>query len=92
MKLVWAESAQRDFDEALTSLSAKSPRGAERIGARILRVIALLERFPELAPPSRHRGLRQLIVSRTPYLVVYRVTTDAVEIRAIIHAMQKRRK
>ena len=92
MQVIWEDEAQRDFDAAIAFLEERSPSSARRIGARILEAVALLESFPQIAPPSRHRGLRQLAVSRTPYLVIYRVEAGAVEIRAVIHVMQKQRK
>jgi toxin ParE1/3/4 len=51
-----------------------------------------LAQFPELGGMSRHRGLRQLVVPKTPYIVVYRVVVDTVEVRAVIHASRKRRR
>jgi len=93
MRIVWGEGARRDFDSAIAYLRKQSPAGADRVGERILAAIALLEHFPELAPPSQlHRQLRQLAVARTPYLVIYRVGTEHVEVRAIVHAKQRRRK
>lgn len=92
MRILWADSARRDFDGAIAFLQARSPAAAIRIGQRILDVVDLLEHFPELARSSRHRGLRQLPVPRTPYIVVYRIEGEQVEIRALIHASQKRRK
>jgi plasmid stabilization system protein ParE len=80
------------FQQAIDYLHQQSPGAAGRIGQRILDVVSLLEEFPELAPPSRHRGLRQLTVARTPYLVIYRIEADRVEIRAVVHSRQRRRR
>lgn len=92
MQIVWGDGARLDFDRAIAFLSEKSPAAARRIGDRILEAVALLELFPEIAPPSKHRGLRQLVIARTPYLVIYRVQGVVVEVRAVVHAMQRRRK
>ena len=92
MRIVWADSARLDFDNAIDFMTAESPAGARRVGDRILDAISLLERFPHTAQVSRHRGLRQFVVARTPYLVIYRVHEDCVEIRAVVHAKRKRRK
>ncbi|MFT3727434.1 MAG: type II toxin-antitoxin system RelE/ParE family toxin [Terricaulis sp.] len=92
MRLVWADSARRDFDAAIAYLSERSPAAADRIGERILAATSLLEDFPEIAPVSRHRGLRQMVVMRTPYLVIYRVHDGQVEVRAVVHGRQKRRR
>jgi toxin ParE1/3/4 len=85
MRIVWADSARLDFDKAIAFTKTEGPKGARRIGDRIVEAVALLEQFPELAQASRHRGLRQLVVARTPYIVVYRIHEDRVEIRAVIH-------
>jgi toxin ParE1/3/4 len=92
MRVEWADSARLDFDRAIAFLEEQSPSAARRVGDRILNVVSLLESFPELAPRSRHRGLRQMVVPSTPYLVIYRVHEDRVEIRAVVHAKQRRRK
>jgi toxin ParE1/3/4 len=93
MGIVWGDAARRDFDAAIAFIEAKSPSGATRVGERILAAVALLQDFPELAPASRkHRQLRQLVVPKTPYLVIYRIHANHVEIRAVVHASQRRRK
>lgn len=93
MRIVWADSARADFERAIAFIAARSPSGAKRIGARILRAVSLLEDFPEIAQASaHHRRLRQMPVASTPYLIIYRVHADRVEIRAIVHGKQKRRK
>jgi toxin ParE1/3/4 len=92
MRVVWADSARLDFEKAMAFLKQHSPAGARRVGERILEAVGLLEQLPELAAASRHRGLRQLVVTRTPFLVIYRVHEDSVEVRAVVHAKQRRRK
>jgi toxin ParE1/3/4 len=93
MRIVWGDGARLDFSRIITFLDQRSPAAARRIGDRILAAVALLERFPEIAPASsRHRGLRQLVVTRSPYLVIYRVHAQNVEIRAVVHAKQRRRR
>lgn len=93
MEIVWGDGARRDFEAAVAHLRKESPAGATRVSERILAAVSLLEEFPELAPASaKHRQLRQLVVSRTPYLVIYRIFAGRVEIRAVIHAKQRRRR
>jgi|CXWL01.1.fsa_nt_gi toxin ParE1/3/4 len=92
MQIVWGDAARREFDAAIAFIRSRSPAGAMRVGERILAAVTLLERFPELAPPSRHRELRQLVVPRTPYLVIYRIHENRIEIRAVVHTKQRRRK
>lgn len=92
MRIDWAPSARTEFLDALTYIAARSPKGAARIRDAIGRAIADIALFPGIAPASMHRGLRQKTVPRTPYLIVYRIQADRVEIRAVIHAKRKRRR
>lgn len=93
MDIFWGDGAKRDFNAAIAFIRPESPAGATRVGERILAAVGLLSEFPELAPASRkHRGLRQLVVAKTPFLVIYRIESQRIEIRAVVHARQRRRK
>jgi toxin ParE1/3/4 len=93
MNILWGDGAKRDFDAAINFIRSESPAAAIRVGERILATVSLLQDFPELAPMSRrHRGLRQLVVPKTPYLVIYRIEAAHIEIRAVVHTSQRRRK
>lgn len=93
MDIFWGDGAKRDFNAAIAFIRSESPAGATRVGERILAAVSLLSEFPELAPASqKHRDLRQLVVAKTPYLVIYRISDGRVEIRAVVHASQRRRK
>lgn len=92
MRIDWSESAADDLRYILDFISARSPSGAVKTSDRILNAVALLSDFPRIARSSRHRGLREKVVPRTPYIVIYRVEEDRVEIRAIVHGKQGRRR
>jgi plasmid stabilization system protein ParE len=47
-----------------------------------------LQTFPERGRISRRRGARELLFSPWPYILVYRIKADAVEISRIWHAAQ----
>jgi toxin ParE1/3/4 len=47
-----------------------------------------LESFPNRGRNGRIGGTRELVLAPLPYIVVYRVTTDSVEIIRIYHSAQ----
>jgi toxin ParE1/3/4 len=55
----------------------------------VLRAIARLEEFPRLGREGRIPGTRELIVSRTPYLVAYRIIGDAIHVLRVLHGRQR---
>jgi toxin ParE1/3/4 len=46
--------------------------------------------FPHLGRVGRRQGTRELVFTPLPYIVVYRVKKDAVQILRIWHGAQRR--
>jgi len=85
----YTRRALRDLETIEDYLRQRSPRGMARIGRRIRERIDALALFPlqgKVGAPS----MRELVVSQTPHIVIYRVT-EQVEIVAILHHARKRR-
>lgn len=49
----------------------------------------VLSRHPEIGRQGRAGGTRELVVSRTPYIVAYRVADRRVEVLAVLHGAQQ---
>jgi toxin ParE1/3/4 len=48
----------------------------------------MLEKFPLIGRQGRVTGTRELVLRKTPFIVVYRVRADIVEILLVLHAAQ----
>ncbi|TMK25285.1 MAG: type II toxin-antitoxin system RelE/ParE family toxin [Alphaproteobacteria bacterium] len=70
-------------------IAADDPRVADQQVQRVLRAIARLVEFPRLGREGRISGTRELIVSRTPYLVAYRIIGDTIHILRVLHGRQR---
>jgi toxin ParE1/3/4 len=66
----------------------RSGAAARRIALAIHHSIDLLVEFPEYGRTGRKPGTRELVFSGLPYLAVYRIHGDAVEIVRIFHGAQ----
>jgi plasmid stabilization system protein ParE len=55
----------------------------------VLEAVAQLAEQPGLGRPGRVPGTRELIVSRTRYIVPYRVRGDTVEILRVFHTSRR---
>ena len=86
-----------DFtDEALADLSAiraflsdRSANVADRYGRRLVEAADALADFPHRGKPGLVDGTRE-IATVWPYVIVYRVTSAAVEILRVWHGAQDR--
>jgi addiction module RelE/StbE family toxin len=73
MHLEWARPALRDIKEAGDFIASDNPRAAERMAARIQEAVEYLVEHPNMGRPGRVSATRELVVSGTPFIVVYRV-------------------
>ena len=91
MIIVWLPRALSDRDAQLDYIAAASPKSAIDQGDRIERDIALLGDHPEIGRVGREAGTRELVVRRTPFIVVYRINQQAgrVEILRVLHGAQQ---
>lgn len=90
MVIIWSERAKRDFDSLVAYTRKHSPRGAERMVTRILKRIDDLASMPHqgsLLP----KNLRRLEITKTPYLLIFRVRGDAIHLLTILHGRRNRR-
>jgi toxin ParE1/3/4 len=91
LKVRYLARALRDLRRIDEFVRRESPARARDTGERIEKRIADLALFPLQGTQSARRNLRQLYVTRTPYIVIYRVVRREVQIVTIVHASQQRR-
>ena len=88
MKIAWSPEARRQISEIWHYIAVDDPRAADRIVARLAAAVEKLAHFPHLGRPGRERS-RELPVSGTPFIVVYRVEQDEVRIGSVLHGAQR---
>ena len=83
---------------AVMQLSIIAEQTTKLVGKKRAKIIgaslhALLEQdlpvFPFRGKEGRVPGTRELVLTHLPYLVVYRVGTDTIEILAMFHQFQE---
>jgi toxin ParE1/3/4 len=81
----WTDEAQADLVGLTGWLHVRNPMAAERVAEDILECIQILEQFPYNGREGRRSGTRELVISRRPYVVVYRVLDASVIILRVLH-------
>ena len=64
------------------------PAAAERLAIRIVAAVETLRNYPHLGRAGALPETRELIIGRTPYVVVHRIEDDRILITAIRHGAQ----
>jgi len=73
MQLEWSVFALTDRDAIFDFIETDSPRTAIAVDDRMQISVENLAQFPEMGRPGRIEGTRELVVSATPYIAVYRI-------------------
>jgi addiction module RelE/StbE family toxin len=89
VRVKWLEVALDSLIAEAEYISKDSPAAAVRTVDAIVNAVENLKRFPASGRPGRVPGTRELVVSRTPYIVPYRVRGDTVELLLVLHAARK---
>jgi plasmid stabilization system protein ParE len=89
MRVRWLRRALRNLDEEASFIAAEDAVAARLVVARVLEAVAQLAEQPGLGRPGRVPGTRELIMSRTRYIVPYRVRGDTVEILRVFHTSRR---
>jgi toxin ParE1/3/4 len=89
MEVVWTAAALRDLAVIREHIAVERPTAANRQVRLIVAAVERLPSFPEMGRSGRVNGTRELVVTRTPYLVAYRLQDDRIEIARVLHGRQR---
>jgi toxin ParE1/3/4 len=89
MRLDWSALAISDRNGIFDYIEADSPAAAAMVDDRIRLAIDGLAGFPEMGRAGRVRETRELVIPRTPYIVVYRIRGKSLTILRILHGSQQ---
>lgn len=90
MRIRWTRLATRDFQHICDYTENNYGVGtAERLALQILGAIRGLTQFPNIGRPGYRKGTREIIFTDTPYIGIYRIREEMIEIVRIVHGAQK---
>lgn len=88
MRLRWTIPAADDLYSIVQRIQKDNPTSAAEIAQDLFSACGRLRQFPASGRKGRIEGTRELILPPLPYIVVYRVQDQAVEILRIYHGAQ----
>jgi toxin ParE1/3/4 len=90
-RIDWSAAARRDFRDLVEWLSDRNAAAADDLANAIEDSIALLGQMPRMGRVGRVAGTRELIVPRTPYIVIYKLSgeQDQVIVVRVLHTSRK---
>lgn len=89
MQLRWSPAAAEDLFRIIEYIRPENAPAAERIAKTIYDSAGSLKAFPNKGRRGRVEGTRELPLPPLPFVVVYRIRQEIVEIANVIHGAQK---
>jgi len=88
MRIRWTVPAADDLEAISSYLRQHDPHFAEATLRTIYLRIRSLKNFPDLGRVGYRKGTRELALTPIPYIVVYSVSAETIEILHIHHGAQ----
>lgn len=88
MQVRWSLPAIADLERIARYIRRDNPIAAREVVDRLYSGCGALAQFPRRGRAGRMKGRRELVFDGLPYIAVYRVRRDAVEISRIYHDAQ----
>ena len=89
LPVIWIRQATHQLAEAHEYIPRDSQSAAERQMELIVHAAESLALFPEKGRPGRIAGTRELVVTGTSYIVVYRLRASSIRILAVLHGARR---
>jgi addiction module RelE/StbE family toxin len=88
MQIRWSTSAVRDLERIVEFIRQDDQEAARQMAKRIFDAARSLSTLPHRGRPGLRPGSRELVLR--PFILVYRVTGEIVEISNIEHGAKNR--
>jgi toxin ParE1/3/4 len=89
MQVRWHENAINDLVSLRQYIAQDNSHAAQRIAGKILESARLLKEHPLLGKAGRIHSTRELVVTGTPFTIIYLPQPDSVAILRVFHHMQQ---
>jgi len=86
--LVWTPRAREQRREAIEFIAQENPAAALDQLDEIEKQTDILLQHPEIGRPGRRKGTRELVISRTHFVVIYRIKAKRIDIVRMLHTSQ----
>lgn len=89
MQVRWLRRALENLDQEADFIAKDSPRLAREFVHQLISEATMLAKHPDMGRPGRIARTRELVVTRFPYILPYRVRESTVEILRVFLTARK---
>ena len=90
MRIRWTPAAAADLQNISDYLKERYPHYRQPTMRKLYETIRSLKQWPRRGRPGSEEGTREILLPPLPYVAVYRVTEQAIEVLRVYHGAQDR--
>jgi toxin ParE1/3/4 len=90
VRLRWTPAAAADLEHISEHLRQHHARYRQPKMRKLYELIRSLKQWPHRGRPGSEDGIRELVFAPLPYVVIYRINEEFIEILRIYHGSQNR--
>lgn len=87
--VVWLPAAELNLYDQLDYLETRNARAASDLATKVIEATTRLSHHPQIGRVGRKANTRELVLTGTPFLLVYRVEPQAIVILRFLHGAQR---
>lgn len=89
MQVKWLKWALRNLEQARNYVFQDNPTAAQELIIKIQNAANQLQKYPFMGKNGRVECTKELIISNSPYILIYRVKEESVEVLRILHTSKR---
>jgi toxin ParE1/3/4 len=89
MRVRWSLPAIHQLIAIRDYIASDNPAAANRVATDIMNAVDRLGTFPRMGRQGRNATFRELVISGWPYIVVYRIIDDVIDVSSVIHTSRQ---
>ncbi len=89
MKLKWTRLSIQDMQHLYDYIAEDNPKAAKKMISRIGEAADKLKKYPHMGKAGRVTNTRELVIAATPYIVVYVINGQTIQIVSVIHGAMR---
>lgn len=89
MRVKWWKKARADLLDIVSAIQTESPLAATAFLDKIDRKVGCLAQFARIGRHGRVATTHELVITGTPYIVIYKVFSDWVAVTRVLHGKRR---
>jgi len=88
-RLEWSKRAEKRLDAIYDYIALENTVAAQKVAIHLLDSAQSLVSFPEVGHAGKREGTRELVLTKYPYTLIYKLSATRIIIVAVVHQRQK---